>query len=244
MSIEDRLDAARNKASKAREIARKREARTDELAAAARSLRESIFDKRKHRQELDEVEDAGQRERIADKIDEIEADLDRVVDRLDRAKRRSKAANEELAKHNERVERLRKRRQEQREDAGPLTPNFSVSEFDCRDGTPVPSAAIPALKAWCEDVGEPVRAQFGAVYVNSGFRTASYNASIGGASNSIHIYTAHPQAVAVDFTCARGTPAEWFDFTAGKADGRGRYSTFHHADNRNRIGWSDAVWYG
>jgi hypothetical protein len=70
---------------------------------------------------------------------------------------------------------------------------------------------------------------------------------VGGEPNSVHIYD-YPgrnfAAVAVDITCETGSPEEWYAFTAGKANGRGIYATFHHADNRSRIGWSDATWSG
>lgn len=245
MSVEDRLDEAREKLHEAREVARKRDAHEAEVLKAVRTMRETIAEKRAKRSELDAVEDADQRERIADKIEALEADLDQAVEKLDRIERRSKAANEELAKHKKRVERLREKRKEQQEAQDRPSPNFAWAEFNCNDGRPFPEASREAIKAWCRDIGEPVRARFGPVHINSAYRHAAYNASVGGATNSIHIYDLHPNAVAVDFTCASGSATDWFNFTAGKADGRGHYpGRFHHADNRNRIGWPDAAWSG
>jgi hypothetical protein len=66
----------------------------------------------------------------------------------------------------------------------------------------------------------------------------------GGEPNSVHIYDYPGRNFAADITCETGSPAEWYAFTAGKADGRGIYSTFHHADNRGRIPWPDATWSG
>jgi hypothetical protein len=92
-----------------------------------------------------------------------------------------------------------------------------------------------------------LRERFGAVHVNSGYRPTAYNASVGGELNSVHIYD-YPgrdcRAVAVDVTCEKGSASDWYAFTAGKADGRGLYGTFHHADTRSRIGWPDSTWSG
>jgi hypothetical protein len=99
-----------------------------------------------------------------------------------------------------------------------LSQNFLLSEFDCHDGTPVPRAAVPGLREWCEDWGEPLRERFGPVRVTSGFRTARYNASVGGASASYHRYDLHRaelspgrrvQPVAVDVVPARGDVHDW-----------------------------------
>jgi hypothetical protein len=92
-----------------------------------------------------------------------------------------------------------------------------------------------------------LRKSFGAVHINSGYRPTAYNASVGGEPNSVHIYDYPGRnflAVAADITCENGSPADWYAFTAGKADGRGTYATFHHADTRSRIGWPDATWTG
>jgi len=190
-----------------------------------------------------EARKAAKRDELADLIEGSEARLDRLVERAGD----KQGGLNELAKRDSkleaRIDRITKRIKAKSTAAG-LSPHFSVVEFGCRDGTPVPIASLPALKALCVVVLEPQRAKFGSVHVNSGYRTRSYNASIGGASDSVHIYDAHTGACAADHTCATGNAHAWFDNTAGKADGRGLYSSFHHADNRNRIGWPDAVWSG
>lgn len=143
---------------------------------------------------------------------------------------------------------LRKLIGRKRKQAGQLSPNFHVSEFRCRDGTPVPQASYPALRHLCRTYLEPLRARFGSVHVTSGFRTRSYNASIGGATLSIHIYDypgREPDCVAGDLVCATGTPAEWHAFLEQlNPGGLGRYSTFVHVDNRDRIGMARARWSG
>lgn len=103
-----------------------------------------------------------------------------------------------------------------------LSAHFRVSEFDCHDGTPVPSAAVPALRRWCEVVGEPLRAEFGPVRVTSGYRTPGYNRRVGGAADSYHVYErrhpgggrpTNPYDIAADVVPARGTPAQWASWT-------------------------------
>lgn len=49
-----------------------------------------------------------------------------------------------------------------------------------------PPAAVTALRLLCEQVLEPVRAEFGAVIVRSGYRSAQLNKAIGGAGTSQH----------------------------------------------------------
>jgi hypothetical protein len=120
---------------------------------------------------------------------------------------------------------------------GQLTANFHVSEFHCRDGTPVPQAAIPALKVHCADILEPMRRRHGAVVITGPYRHRAYNASIGGASGSYHIYDEHPDAPATDVACGKGNVWQWAasaaEFTS-KPAGIGTYpnSGFVHIDRR------------
>lgn len=91
-----------------------------------------------------------------------------------------------------------------------LSTHFRVEEFDCHDGTRVPASAHAALKTWCRVWGEPIREAFGPVRVTSGYRTTTYNRSVGGAPASFHVYTLGSlRGVAADVVPARGTPALW-----------------------------------
>jgi len=131
--------------------------------------------------------------------------------------------------------------------AGPgplrLSRNFVVSEFHCKDAqrTPVPAAAVPALRRLARQVLQPMRNKFGTCTVHSGFRTDAKNAEVGGASQSQHLYHRTPADVAADVTFATGSPSEW----ATEAErllpngGVGRYATFVHVDNRTtRARWT------
>lgn len=91
-----------------------------------------------------------------------------------------------------------------------LSPHFVVEEFDCKNGAKVQPRDYAGLRMLCAVYLEELRRKFGPVTVLSGFRTAAYNASIGGARNSFHVYTMHDgNDQAVDIMCARGTPAQW-----------------------------------
>ena len=122
-----------------------------------------------------------------------------------------------------------------------LSKHFTVEEFDCRDGTKVQARDYDGLEYLCRVYLERLRKKYGPIRVNSGFRTASYNARIGGASNSYHVYTAHDGAdQAVDISCRKGGPRDWHRsanwIRKHKRNGRGGlglYSTFVHIDLRD-----------
>lgn len=99
-----------------------------------------------------------------------------------------------------------------------ISTNFTIEEFDCHDGTPVPKEAIPRLVEWCRVWGEPLRREFGPVLVLSGYRDRAYNAAIGGARGSYHVYDQHlatgsvqlpSRGVAADCRPRRGDPVKW-----------------------------------
>lgn len=118
---------------------------------------------------------------------------------------------------------------------GQLTAHFNVREFDCKDGRRVPAIAVPALTLLCRRILEPMRTRYGPAIVLSAYRPADYNARIGGAKYSQHIYELTPASVAADMTFATGNPQAWAAYadTLG-AGGVGRYdrSMFVHVDNR------------
>ena len=80
-----------------------------------------------------------------------------------------------------------------------LTSNFLVKEFACRDGSDV-VLIHPMLPL----VLQCVRMHFkAAVTVNSGYRTVTYNQTVGGVAKSQHCL-----GTAADITVAGHTPAE------------------------------------
>jgi uncharacterized protein YcbK (DUF882 family) len=127
-----------------------------------------------------------------------------------------------------------------------LSKHFAVEEFDCHDGTKVQKRDHNGLAYLCRTYLEPLRRKYGPVSVHSGFRTPSYNRSVGGAPNSMHIYTMHDgNDQAADISCARGTPADWHRTLntirrrkRGGKGGLGLYATFVHCDIRDwRADW-------
>lgn len=116
-----------------------------------------------------------------------------------------------------------------------LSAHFSLHEFDCHDGTPVPDHAVEELRRLCRHYLEPLRSAFGPVTVVSGYRTASYNRSVGGAPRSFHVYESARYGAAADVTAARGSPARWHALLERlDPGGLGRYPDHVHVDNRRR----------
>jgi uncharacterized protein YcbK (DUF882 family) len=123
-----------------------------------------------------------------------------------------------------------------------ITPNFSLSEFKCRDGSDVPEDFMQNVELLCENlqvlrdhIGKPIR-------VISGYRSPKYNRRIGGARRSQHML-----AKAADIKISGMTPAEVKQVIVdlikeGKMmkGGVGLYKTFTHYDVRGR----NARWYG
>lgn len=122
-----------------------------------------------------------------------------------------------------------------------LSKHFTVEEFDCHDGTKVMKRDYNGLEYLCRTYLEPLRKKYGRVTINSGFRTKRYNARVGGASRSMHIYTIQDgNDQAADITCAKGRPSDWHrtlnylrNKKRGGKGGLGLYRTFVHVDIRD-----------
>ena len=107
-----------------------------------------------------------------------------------------------------------------------LSKNFKVSEFACKDGSDV-----IFIDSELVDVLQKIRDHFGKpLIINSGFRTASYNKKIGGATYSQHLY-----GKAADIRITGVAPKEVAKFAetllVGKG-GIGIYTNFTHIDVR------------
>jgi uncharacterized protein YcbK (DUF882 family) len=115
-----------------------------------------------------------------------------------------------------------------------LTENFSLHEFDCNDGTPVPEHLLGNVEALAKQLQilrdylkEPVR-------INSAYRHANYNKRIGGAPDSMHV-----RAMAADITVKSKTPKQvkaiiekLIKAKKLKFGGIGLYPGFVHVDIR------------
>lgn len=115
-----------------------------------------------------------------------------------------------------------------------LTTNFTLQEFNCNDGTPVPADLIPNVQKLANNL-QILRDHLGeSIHVNSGYRTPAYNKKVGGKSLSQHL-----KGTAADITCKSKSPKQLAAIiekliTAGKLKfgGMGIYPGFVHVDIR------------
>ena len=84
-----------------------------------------------------------------------------------------------------------------------LSPHFTLAEMTRTGQTALAvknaneaHPYIPALTALCSTILEPIRARFGPVKVNSGFRGPAVNAAVGGSATS-----QHSKGEAADIVC-------------------------------------------
>ena len=107
-----------------------------------------------------------------------------------------------------------------------LSTNFKVKEFTCSDGSD-PIFISPELV----EILQKIRVHFGKpITINSGFRTASHNKKVGGATYSQHLY-----GTAADIVVKGVEPkkvAAYVETLMPKSGGIGIYSTFTHVDVR------------
>lgn len=125
---------------------------------------------------------------------------------------------------------------------GKVSPHFRYVEFATHDGTPIPAsdANLIGLRRHAHLILEPMREHFGPCHVLSGYRHRAYNARIGGAADSRHIWDNHRGEPATDLTFVHGDPEAWGDFAArlcarqGIGGGIGKYRGmgFVHVDLR------------
>ena len=118
-----------------------------------------------------------------------------------------------------------------------LTKNFNSSEFDCKDGTTVPSALLANLLELAKNLQVLRDALNAPVKIISGFRSISHNKKIGGAKNSYHL-----RAMAADIVVKGYTTGQVFTkilelIKSGKmsAGGLHCYRTWVHYDIRGYL---------
>lgn len=182
------------------------------------------------------------RDELADLVETSESRIDRMIEEA----ARDEAALKELRrlddKLEERIKRLTKKIQAKKAEDGRLSKDFHIREWDCRDGTPVPDYMEASLRALCREHLQPLRDSGGTVSITSGFRTASYNAQIGGASQSYHVYTIRRASPAADHVQSGRSPQavqSWHE-NNNPFDGMGFYAGFTHGDDRGY----HSRWYG
>lgn len=122
-----------------------------------------------------------------------------------------------------------------------LTENFNREEFDCADGSEMPTDVQLNIAELAVQL-EIIRAHFNApIKINSAYRSPEHNEAIGGSKNSQHIL-----GKAADIVVKGVSPddvADAIDFLIAtgmlKEGGLGRYNTFTHYDIRGeRARWN------
>lgn len=116
-----------------------------------------------------------------------------------------------------------------------LTTNFDSKEFDCKDGTPVPSKYMDNCREVARNLQNLRDALGVAVTITgSGYRTPSHNAKVGGAKNSQHLTCS-----GADINAKGLTPKQLACVIEGliktgkmKEGGLGIYPSFVHYDIR------------
>lgn len=68
-----------------------------------------------------------------------------------------------------------------------ISAHFSLSEFNCHSGEPVPRDLAPNVEHLVLTVLEPLRGMWGPIAVISGWRSRAWNTRVGGADDSTHV---------------------------------------------------------
>lgn len=116
-----------------------------------------------------------------------------------------------------------------------LTTNFTKQEFECRDGSTMPSEALENVKLLAQEL-QVLRDFVGKkITVNSGYRSKAYNATLKGASpKSQHLLGKAADIVIEGMTPKQVAQAIEKLIAQGKMKqgGIGVYNTFTHYDIR------------
>jgi len=115
-----------------------------------------------------------------------------------------------------------------------LTKNFSFSEFNSKDGAPMPEDVKKNIRLLANEL-EKIRAAFKSpIKINSGYRSPAHNKAVGGVDNSYHL-----KGMAADFNVKGRTPRqvvaiieEMINRGELKQGGVGLYNGWIHYDIR------------
>lgn len=116
-----------------------------------------------------------------------------------------------------------------------ITQHFYLDEFTCKDMSDIGLGVFNNILKLANEM-QKIRTHLNTpITVNSGYRSLSYNKSIGGASKSQHLL-----GKACDFTAKGLTPYEVAEIVENLMQGEliingglGEYDTFTHYDIRN-----------
>ena len=115
-----------------------------------------------------------------------------------------------------------------------LTSNFSKAEFDCKDGSEMPSNVLENIKELAKNM-QVLRDNLNLpISLTNGYRSVSHNRKVGGAKNSQHLY-----GKACDMQVKGMSPKDVYasierliELGEMKEGGIGLYNTFVHYDIR------------
>ena len=113
-----------------------------------------------------------------------------------------------------------------------LTKNFSLKEFECKDGSTIPDDLLDNVQELSEQlqilrdfIGKPIN-------INSSYRSPSHNKRVGGKSKSQHLLAkaADIKVEGVRASDIHGIISELIKDGRMKEGGLGKYASFTHYD--------------
>lgn len=123
-----------------------------------------------------------------------------------------------------------------------LTKNFSKSEFDSKDGSPMPLEVLQNIQELANNlqvirdyINRPIK-------INSGYRSPSHNKAVGGVKNSQHVIGMAGDLVVSNMSTVNLAITIEYLIKEGKISegGIGIYNTFVHYDIRGtRARWDN-----